>query len=125
MIFLLAIAILAIGYAIAQTIRAVVTRLLSSSKLAWSAGQWTNTRKTSPVEFAGRLTFCFTMLVLLLVFSDVLNLLVMCGGISTMPICGPGDDGLLPISFQGRPQAVSRCHQPTQDLDTATALAVL
>jgi hypothetical protein len=123
MMFLHAIAFLAIGYAIAQTIRAIVTKLLSSAKLACSAVR--NTRRECPVEFVGRLAFCLAIFILLLVFSDVVNLFIMSGEISTMPIYGPRDDGLFPLFSHGRPQAVSRCSQPVQDLDTATTLALL
>jgi hypothetical protein len=101
-----AIAVLTIGYVIARTIRAIVTKLVSPIDHTYTVGQWRNRREECPIEFMGRLTFWLAMLMLLLVFSDVFDLLMMTGGIGSIPIYGPNGEGLLSASSRYRPQAV-------------------
>jgi len=79
-----AIAILVIGYIIARILKAVVIKLLTSTKLFAKVEELRIPEKDSTVDIIGRLTFYLVMLFVLLGFFNVLNLPIIAGPISTL-----------------------------------------
>jgi len=60
-----AIAILVIGYIIARIVKAIVVKVLTSTKLMGKVEEMKIPEKERPVEIIGRLTFYFVMLFVL------------------------------------------------------------
>jgi hypothetical protein len=79
-----AIAILVIGYIIARILKAVVIKLLTSTKLFAKVEELNIPEKEGTVYIIGRLTFYLVMLFVLLAFFSVLNLPIIAGPISTL-----------------------------------------
>ncbi len=79
-----AIAILVIGYIVARIIKALIIKLLTSTKLFGKVEDLKVYEKEGPAELVGRLIFYLVMLFVLLAFFDVLNLPIIAGPISTL-----------------------------------------
>ena len=79
-----AIAILVIGYIVARILKAVVVRLLTSSKLFAKAEELKMPPKERPAEMIGTVVFYFIMLLVLLAFFNVLDLPIIAAPISTL-----------------------------------------
>jgi hypothetical protein len=79
-----AIAILVIGYIIARILKAVVIKLLTSTKLFAKVEELKIPEKESTVYIIGRLTFYLVMLFVLLAFFNVLNLPIIAGPIASL-----------------------------------------
>jgi hypothetical protein len=84
------------GLFLCRIIGAILTRLLSPAVATCDSWGRRNTGNQCPIQLVGRLTFCVLPCHAhsLIHLSDVLNLLVMTGGISITPIYGPEDGGL-------------------------------
>jgi len=107
-----AMVILFAGYLIARIIGVILARLPSPAHASSGPEVRKNIARECPVQLMGRLTFCLAMLTLLFIFSDVLNLLTLTGGVSTMPIYGPNGQGLLPscVPFGQQPLSSGSRH---------------
>jgi hypothetical protein len=79
-----AIAILVIGYIIARILKALVIKLLTSTKFFAKVEEFKIPEKERTVDIIGRLTFYLVMLFALLAFFNVLNLPIIAGPISTL-----------------------------------------
>ena len=79
-----AIAILVIGYIVARIIKALIIKLMTSTKLFGKVEDLKVSEKERPAELIGRLIFYLIMLFVLLAFFDVLNLPIIAGPISTL-----------------------------------------
>jgi hypothetical protein len=79
-----AIAILVIGYIVARVLKALVVKLLTSTKLFGKVEELKIPEKERPVELIGRIAFYFVMLFVLLAFFNVLNLPLVTGPISSL-----------------------------------------
>jgi len=79
-----AIAILVIGYIVARILKAVVIKVLTSTKLFAKVEELKVPEKEGTVYIIGRLTFYLVMLFVLLAFFNILNLPVIAGPISTL-----------------------------------------
>ncbi len=107
LIFAHAMVILVTGYLIARIIGEILARLPSPALASSGPKVRKNIARECPFQLLGRLTFCLVMLTLLFIFSDVLNLLAITGGVSTMPIYGPNGQGLLSSCVPFRQQLLS------------------
>ena len=79
-----AIAILVVGYIIARIVKAIVVKVLTSTKLMGKVEEMKIPEKERPVQIIGRFTFYFVMLFVLLAFFNVLNLPIITGPISSL-----------------------------------------
>ena len=73
-----------VGYIIARILKAVVIKLLTSTKLFGRVEELKVSEKERPAELIGKLTFYLVMLFVLLAFFNVLNLPIIAGPVSTL-----------------------------------------